>query len=103
MVIRQKYLAELLKYKDTQLVKILCGIRRSGKSTILEMLKAELLDTGVNEDQILSFRYTSMDIPAGYSVQDMNRDIEHIVFSNYGFKLVNMHDIIYSDREKTSN
>lgn len=58
------------------LVKILAGIRRSGKSTILDMLKADLIDFGVREDHILSFRYTSMDIPEGYSNQDMYRDIK---------------------------
>ena len=76
MIIRPKYLKTLLEYKDMPLVKILAGIRRSGKSTILDMLKTELIDSGVREDHILFFRYTSMDIPYGYSNQNMYQDIK---------------------------
>lgn len=76
MIIRPKYLKTLLEYKDMPLVKILAGIRRSGKSTILDMLRAELIDSGVREDHILFFRYTSMDIPEGYSNQNMYQDIK---------------------------
>lgn len=76
MIIRPKYLKTLLEYKDMPLVKILAGIRRSGKSTILDMLRAELIDAGVREDHILFFRYTSMDIPEDYSNQNMYQDIK---------------------------
>ena len=40
---RPQYLQALKQYRDMPLVKILAGIRRSGKSTILEMLKDELI------------------------------------------------------------
>lgn len=75
MIIRPKYLKTLLVYKDQPLVKLLAGIRRSGKSTILDMLRDELIKEGVREDHILCYRYTSMDIPDGYTVQNMNQDI----------------------------
>ena len=50
---------ELLKtYRDVPLVKILAGIHRCGKSTILEMLRDNLLKSGVAADRIISMRYT---------------------------------------------
>lgn len=43
------------------LVKILAGIRRCGKSTILEMLKEELLKNGVKQENIIHISYTSLE------------------------------------------
>ena len=51
---RPQYLQVLKKYKDIPLVKILVGIRRCGKSTILEMLKEDLQASGIKEDHIIS-------------------------------------------------
>lgn len=60
MIIRWQYLDLLKKYKDVQLVKILAGIRRCGKSTILDMWKEELKNDGIQEDHILTIRYTAL-------------------------------------------
>ena len=49
MIIRPYYLEKINPFIDIKLVKILTGIRRCGKSTILEMLKQELLSRGVDE------------------------------------------------------
>ena len=43
MIIRPQYMNTLKTYRDVPLVKILAGIRRCGKSTILDMLRADLL------------------------------------------------------------
>ena len=68
---RPQYLQELGKYRDTPLVKILVGIRRSGKSTILEMLKEELLESGISTDHIISLRYTSEALEENMSSKEM--------------------------------
>ena len=68
---RPKYLQDLGKYRDTPLVKILAGIRRCGKSTILEMLKEELL-----EDHIISLRYTSEALEENMSSKEMYQGIK---------------------------
>lgn len=59
MILRSHYMDMLRKYRDVPLVKILAGIRRSGKSTILSMLREELLESGIPDDHIISLRYTS--------------------------------------------
>ena len=73
---RPKYLQDLGKYRDTPLVKILAGIRRCGKSTILEMLKEELLESGISEDHIISLRYTSEALEENMSSKEMYQGIK---------------------------
>ena len=51
---RQQYLDELISYKDDDIIKVITGIRRSGKSTLLfEIYSDWLLENGVNEEQII--------------------------------------------------
>ena len=60
MIVRPDYLKALEPFIDAPLVKILTGLRRSGKSTILMMLKEELIKIGIPEDRIIARRYTDM-------------------------------------------
>ncbi len=52
MIARQKYLEKLKSYKDMQLIKVVTGIRRCGKSTLLKMYRDYLLCSGVDSSQI---------------------------------------------------
>lgn len=52
LIRREQYLQELRKLKDHNLIKVITGLRRSGKSTLLELFKEELLDGGVVPGQI---------------------------------------------------
>lgn len=76
MIIRQHYLNMLKIYRDVPLVKILAGIRRCGKSTILEMLRDDLLKSGIDADHIISMRYTSEDYDDGMTAKDMYQGIK---------------------------
>lgn len=76
MIIRQRYLNMLKIYRDVPLVKILAGIRRCGKSTILEMLREDLLKSGIAADHIISMRYTSEDYDDGMTDKDMYQGIK---------------------------
>ena len=76
MIIRPQYMNRLKTYRDVPLVKILAGIRRCGKSTILEMLRDDLLKSGIAEDHIISMRYTSEDFDDGMSDKDMYKGIK---------------------------
>ena len=53
MIIREEYLKKLFTYMDAPIIKILAGIRRCGKSTILEMLHKELISKGIDESNIM--------------------------------------------------
>ena len=56
---------------DAPIIKILAGIRRCGKSTILEMLHKELISKGIDESNIICKRYTSFEIDDCYTAKDM--------------------------------
>lgn len=55
------YVDRIMKYVDAPFVKILTGVRRCGKSTILKMIIKELKKRGVPEERILSYRFDSME------------------------------------------
>ena len=76
MIIRPQYMELLKTYRDVPLVKILAGIRRCGKSTILVFLRDDLLKSGVSADHIISMRYTSEDFDDGMTDKDMYRSIK---------------------------
>lgn len=76
MIVRPYYLNILKTYRDVPLVKILAGIRRCGKSTILEMLKEDLIKSGINDSHIISMRYTSEEFDDGMTDKDMYRVIK---------------------------
>ena len=54
MIQRPEYLDKLKKFKDKELIKVVTGIRRCGKSTLLEMYKKYLIEIGVEQEQIIS-------------------------------------------------
>ena len=54
MIERAEYLEKLKKWKDKDLIKVITGIRRCGKSTLLDMYKDYLLDNEIKENQIIS-------------------------------------------------
>ena len=88
MIVRPYYLDLLRTYRDVPLVKILAGIRRCGKSTILEMLKDDLLKTGVNAERIISISYTSEDFDDGMTDKDMYNAIKEKMADNERYYLL---------------
>ena len=57
-------------------VKILAGIRRCGKSTILDMLKDDLLGSGIVADHVIHLRYTSEELDEGMTAKQMYQNIK---------------------------
>ena len=54
---RKEYLERLDNLKHKKLIKIVTGIRRCGKSTVLEMFRNHLLQTGVKEEQVIFINF----------------------------------------------
>lgn len=62
MIYRPMYVDKIMAYVDAPFVKILTGVRRCGKSTILKMIMEKLKEErNVPEDQIVSCRFDSME------------------------------------------
>ncbi len=54
MVERKEYIEDLINFKDKNIIKVIKGIRRCGKSTLFELYQKYLLNHGVTENQIIS-------------------------------------------------
>lgn len=76
MIVRTHYLNTLKNYRDVPLVKILAGIRRSGKSTILDMLKDDLIGSGISADHVIYMRYTSEELDDNITDKQMYFEIK---------------------------
>lgn len=59
MIIRDTYLKRMIDAKDTEFIKVITGVRRSGKSTLLKMFKDFLLNNGINEKDIIYINFES--------------------------------------------
>ena len=70
---RDIYLNRLIAFQDTEPVKVVTGIRRCGKSSLLKLMRKHLLDTGTAPEQILSMNFESMEY----------RDMDVKAFYNY--------------------
>ena len=61
MIYRKQYMDQILPFVDSPFVKILTGVRRCGKSTIMQMICEELLKRGIEKEQIISYRFDSLE------------------------------------------
>lgn len=79
MLIREKYLNEIRDfYDETSLIKIIYGLRRSGKSVILTQIIDEIKQKGINEEQIIYINFESLDYSFIKNAKDLNDYIKSI-------------------------
>lgn len=84
MIIREKYLNQLIETKDLNLIKVITGVRRSGKSTLLLQFKDYLTNSGIDKDNII---YMSFESAEWYDIKNY-RDLYNYIKSKYnGTKL----------------
>ena len=60
MIKREMYMRRIRPFIGSDLIKVMTGIRRCGKSVMLELIQQELKETGVNPDQIISINFEDM-------------------------------------------
>lgn len=74
---RPKYLDKLIGFQDTEPVKVVTGIRRCGKSSLLKLMIAHLKNTGKSDNQIISMNFESYDFK-DMSCDDVYKYVTHI-------------------------
>lgn len=75
MILRPGYINAIEPFIDSPIVKILAGVRRCGKSTILEMVAAELEKRGIAKENIIERRYNEI-MYEDFSAKEMYSDIK---------------------------
>lgn len=58
---RDLYLNQLIKFKDKKLIKVITGLRRSGKSTLLSLFENHLITSGVDRNHIIRMNFESFE------------------------------------------
>ncbi|MDR2338190.1 MAG: AAA family ATPase [Deltaproteobacteria bacterium] len=62
LIERKQYMQELRNLRDQNLIKVITGVRRCGKSTLLKMFADELRDSGITEEQIHFYNFEDPDV-----------------------------------------
>ena len=73
---REDYLKLIRPYYDVDLIKVITGVRRCGKSVLMETIKDELLENGVSGSHIISINLEDIDYAFISDAKDMHHEIE---------------------------
>ena len=74
-LIRENYLRMIRPYYEADLIKVITGVRRAGKSVILESIRDELSASGTDEDHIVYINLEDFDYEGIRTAADLNREI----------------------------
>lgn len=73
---REVYLEQIRPYYDSDIIKVITGVRRSGKSILLDTIKDELSDRGIAGDHIIYLNLEDLDYDYIENASDLNREIK---------------------------
>lgn len=75
LINRQNYIQQLEKLKDKHIIKVITGLRRSGKSTLFEIFIQQIRDSGVSARNIQQYNFEKPIYPQEYTWRDIYKDI----------------------------
>ena len=88
MIIREKYLKRMIDAKDTEFIKVITGVRRSGKSTLLLMFKEYLLNEGIKDENIIYINFESANYDDIKTYKDLYKYVEEKIKKNRVYLLL---------------
>lgn len=77
---REIYLEQIRPYYDSDIIKVIVGVRRAGKSILLDTIKDELIESGISGDRIIYLNLEDMDYEYIVDASDLNKEIKARVF-----------------------
>lgn len=79
---REIYLDQIRPFYDVDLIKVITGIRRSGKSILLESIKDEMISNGLSADHIIFLNLEDLDFEHLKTASDLNKEIKSRIIDN---------------------
>ena len=79
---REVYLEQIRPYYDSDIIKVIVGVRRAGKSILLDTIKDELIEKGIPGDKIIYLNLEDMDYDYITDASDLNKEIKARISGN---------------------
>ena len=79
---RELYLEQIRPYYDSDIIKVITGVRRSGKSVLLETIRNELIQSGISGDRIIYINLEDLDYEYIKNASDLNKEIKNRITGN---------------------
>lgn len=73
---RELYLSQIRPYYESDIIKVITGVRRSGKSVLLESIRDELIQNGIKGDHIIYLNFEDLDFESIKTASDLNKEIK---------------------------
>lgn len=73
---RETYLEQIRPYYESDIIKVITGVRRAGKSILLDTIKEELKEKGVDEEHIIYINFEDLDFDYIVDASDLNKEIK---------------------------
>lgn len=73
---RETYLEQIRPYYESDIIKVITGVRRAGKSILLDTIKEELIEQGVPQDHIIYINFEDLDYDYIVDATDLNKEIK---------------------------
>ena len=77
MIMRERYMQQIRDFMDKPVVKVLTGMRRSGKSALLELTQEELFSRGVSRQNIIFMNFESLRYENFEELQHSTKKLPH--------------------------
>ncbi len=75
MIKREMYMSRIRPFIGNELIKVMTGIRRSGKSVMLDLIKEELIESGIHSEQFISINFEDMRYSHLLNAQALHEEI----------------------------
>ena len=79
MIKREMYLSKIRPFMDTDLIKVLTGLRRSGKSVMLELIQDELIANGISSSQFIMLNFEDMKNIGLCTAESLHKEISDLI------------------------
>lgn len=76
---RETYLEQIRPYYHSDIIKVITGVRRSGKSILLDTIKEELIENGIRQDHIIYINFEDLDFDYITDAADLNKEVKSLI------------------------